>query len=227
MTLRQRLRLAALVRARTLLDRYATRLATVNQSPARRQLDRALRDLDLCASTQWEMTRRSASLAKQKRALREDLRLYHMQPLVTLGTEASTPGTSQLRALELPWKRVTDGKLLAAAGALLTAADRHREYFLAQGALSRGFVEELRQATAALAKAKAEGGAARVRLRIATKGVVPALVRGRTSVRILGALIAQHVEVMSSVIKGWEAAIRVRKKPGRKRKRGGDRRGIP
>jgi len=212
----QKLKLAALLRVQWFLDEHRRALAEVNASPTRRELDAALRALRQHAAAQEAMRVKSASLAEEKLRLREELRadMCTVVPIIQARI-AHDPRT--LARYPMPWKRLSDAKLVASARALASVSEKRREWFLEEG-FRPEFAEELRAGATAVSNSRLAGDGARAALRIATKGVEVELDRGRRARDVLGGLVIGKLGRRSPLLAGWEKARRIGKKRGRKRR---------
>jgi len=215
---RERARLAALVRGQGFLDKFADRVAEVNKAGVRRELDACVRDVERRAAIQVRMRDRAAVQAERKQRLREVLRLKHIGPLVPIAQATYRPGPSDLRRLTLPWRRVSDAKLVTAAAAIANVVEKHPARLLEER-LPVTFVGELRAAAAAVERARLEGWAARGERHVATVGIRISLARGRRALTVPRTLLVRKLGRKSSLIRVWDSETRVRRKPGRKRKR--------
>src|SRR5450759_1231576 len=81
----QQARLDALHRTRDYLNTNDSALGTVNKSTSRGALDEVLAGLEVRASAQTLAETNAASATANKNALREDLRVNHMQPIAAIG----------------------------------------------------------------------------------------------------------------------------------------------
>ena len=81
MTKGQAARLTALHRMQTYLDTNAADLGTLSKSTSRTDLDTAVTGLEQFAAQQARAETAAASFTKAKGALREELRIGHMQPI--------------------------------------------------------------------------------------------------------------------------------------------------
>jgi hypothetical protein len=113
MTKSQAARLTALHRMQTYLDTNAADLGTISKSTSRTDLDTAVTGLEQFAAQQARAETAAASFTKAKGALREELRIGHMQPIAAIARKklGSTPG---MQVLALPHKSTSDVGLIAA-----------------------------------------------------------------------------------------------------------------
>jgi hypothetical protein len=212
MNRKQQARLDALHRVQSFLDENAEALGDVNESTSRGALDDVLYALEERASTQGSAVVHAASATRLKHQLRNELRLYHMQPVAAIArsTLAHTPYITKMR---LPPKDVNDSALIQAGYGMADAASQYREVFVAER-LPVDFIEQLRASVEAVRKAAVTRDGFQVGHTQATQGVSDDLTRAHNVVAILNALVVKQLKGRDDLLAGWRRAKHARAKPG-------------
>jgi hypothetical protein len=209
---RQEARLTALQRIQGFLDANADALGTVNKATSRGALDQAVTALEQAAAKQGEAQTTATSRTKLKDALREELRLQHMQPIAAIATKKLTT-TPLIVDLRLPVRRISDAGLIAAGTAMANAAGQYTQTFLDQQ-LPKEFIAELQASVAALQQAVVARDLEVAQVRQATQGVVDKLTIASTDVHILNALVVKQLKGKTDLLAAWRQTKRVKAKPG-------------
>ena len=204
--------LSAMHRTKWFLDTNKAALKMTSQAPARATFDAILASLVDHVAVQHSAEANATSLTRQKDALREELRLQHMQPVAVIA-RAQLSGTTAIADLRIPDRRTKDGDLVAAGHGMVKAATPYKQLFL-DAMLPADFIESLQAAADRFRDAITDRDGARVLLHQATDGVKRELTRARAVVRILNAFIVQDLKTEPSLLAGWVMAKRTTLKPG-------------
>jgi hypothetical protein len=209
---RQEARLTALQRIHGFLDANADALGTVNKATSRGALDQAVTALEQAAAKQGEAQTTATSRTKLKDALREELRLQHMQPIAAIAKKklGTTPLIVDMR---LPRANIRDAALVTAGTAMANAAGQYTQTFLDQQ-LPKDFIVQLQASVAALQQAIVARDLEVAQVRQATQGVVDELAIATTDVHVLNALVVKQLKGKTDLLAAWRQTKRVKAKPG-------------
>jgi hypothetical protein len=208
----QQARLTTLHRIQGFLDAHADALGPVNQSTSRGALDQAVTTLEQAAATQGQAQTAATSRTKWKDALRQELRLQHMQPIAAIAKKklGTTPLIVDLR---LPRANIKDAALVTAGTAMANAAGQYTQTFLDQQ-LPKDFIAQLQASVAALQQAIVARDLEVAQVKQATQGVVDELVLATTDVHVLNALVVKQLKGRTDLLAAWRQTKRVKAKPG-------------
>jgi hypothetical protein len=202
MDVRQRSSLQSLEHAQQFLDDHGDVLAAVNGSPARSDLDQAVRRLQEAAAAQEETETRTRSLTRHKNMLRRTLLRHNLGPIVRIvrGRPMLFPTVQDTR---MPRKGANDAEVITAVYAVLRWLPAQRENLVGQG-LRANFVERLRESVEEFARAIAERWRQESGYFVATKTIPKVLAEAWTSVDMVGALI-DDAEAERNLLVAWRA----------------------
>ncbi|MDA1080337.1 MAG: hypothetical protein O2973_01475 [Gemmatimonadetes bacterium] len=211
--------LQAYQRMEAFISRNAAHLGTIPNTLPRRNIVAAIKAITEAFTAQARTERMRQSLTTKKHDLREALR-REMGPLIALPQATSmAPELENMRNLRFPPIRIDDMTLIGDARALRKMAARHEAVFIRCGR-KRNFLEHLDGMIAALEECIMARDGERVEHRRQTILVVTELKRARFNRDILTATMKEQLrEPRPDLLKAWMAAIRMRQKPGPKRKR--------
>jgi hypothetical protein len=145
---------------------------------------------------------------RQVAALRTELRAVHMQPIAKMARALLRDVPGLERALRLPDTHVSTELLLQAAEAMADAAAPHSATLVRHG-LPATFLDEFREAIAAVRETVDSRSAQRVSRVGATVGVRQELRRGRKAVQLLDAVVGRSLAGDPSRLAEWRRAMRV------------------
>lgn len=197
------------------LDEQATHLGRVNQSAARRLLDRCVRELAAAAAMQVSATDMATGQTKEKKRIRRDLLEQHFQQVVAISKREMLL-KSHVHLVRMPPQRASDGELIARSHKIAATARA-----LASEVRGQQLSENL--SAEVLAKAKELQRALIVHdMHIARRsGVTKSIVELCSSLRetraVLNGLVVKELRLGNPLLAGWEKAKRFAKKPGPKR----------
>jgi len=203
----QQARLNALLRIQVYLDANAGALGSVSKSTSRSDLDSAVTGLKQYAAQQSQAENQAVSAKQVKDAAREDLRLYHMQPITAIAKKklTNTPG---IQELALPHKNVSDNDLIAAGTAMAAQAAQYTQVFLDQQ-LPADFIAQLQAAVKAVEDAVTAQSTNSLAVNDATKSVKAQLAITSTDVKILNGLVTKQLKGQTGLLGAWKNAKRV------------------
>ncbi|HVT38417.1 MAG TPA: hypothetical protein VHE78_05210 [Gemmatimonadaceae bacterium] len=209
---RQEARLTTLQRIQGFLDANADALGTVNKATSRVALDQAVIALAQAAAKQGEAQTAATSRTKLKDALREELRVQHMQPIAAIAKKrlSTMPLIVDMR---LPVRRISDAGLIAAGTAMANAAGQYTQTFLDQQ-LPKDFIAELQASVTAVQQAVVARDVVLTQVKQATQGVVDMLTIASTDVHVLNALVVKQLKGKTDLLAAWRQAKRVKAKSG-------------
>jgi hypothetical protein len=202
MDARQRSSFQSLQHAQQFLDEHGDMLAAVNRSPARSDLDQAVRRLQEAAAVQEEAEARIRSLTRHKNTLRRTLLRHNLGPIVRIvrGRPSLFPTLQDIR---MPRKGANDAEVITSVYAVLRWLPGQREKLVGQG-LRANFVERLRESVEELARAIAQRWRHESGHFVATRTIPKVLAEAWTSVDMVGALIDDG-EAERNLLLEWRA----------------------
>jgi hypothetical protein len=142
--------LQSLEDARAFLDEHTDKLAAINTTGARQELDRAIADAAAHATDQTGHALVAEGTTQKQRALRHALLRDHMSPVARIA-RARLPHTPELAPLRMPRSNPSVQRLASAARGMAQAAEAHADVFLAAG-LPAEFIAQLNDAVGALVR---------------------------------------------------------------------------
>ena len=220
MQYRQGATLAAYRRGQDYYTRYAELLGAYADSPARRRLDRVVRNLETAFAGQVRTAKAAEGLTERKHELREALRDRQMRLITAIGNADFTAELKHMRAFRVPRIRTNDADLLGAARALRKAAAAQPEVFVKTGLLRRTFLNEFDAAIDALQDTIIAREGELLEHRRHCLAVVGLIVQGREVLNMLTSFVlAKFLSSRPDLVGEWKTAIRISEKPGPSRKR--------
>ena len=188
----QQARLDALHRIQAFMNDNADALGNVNKSTSRAALDDVLAALEARAEAQSSAETQAAGATTEKNALREDLRLHHMQPIAAIAraTLAHTPLIAKLR---LSAKTVNDSTLVQRGNSMADVAVQYSDVFIAEQ-LPADFIAQLRASVEAVRKAAVQRDGFQVNATTATQAVDDEMVRAHNVVSVLNSLVVKQLK---------------------------------
>ena len=208
----QEARLNALRRIQLFLDSNVDALGDVSRSTSRTDLDAAVRALEKDTAQQAQLQMEATSRTKMKEAIRQDLRLQHMQPVAAIARKrfGKTPAIQDLR---LPKRDTSDAALVARGTAMARAAAPYARLFVDQ-TLPADFVAQLQRSVQEILRAVDARDKVLLAAKAATKNVRDQLSVTSSDVRVLNALVVRRLKGNAGLLESWKSAKRVRIKPG-------------
>ncbi len=202
----------SLRRVQAYLDAQAKVVGAVNGTPARRQLDAAVRDLESARTRQGVLTRAMRGEAQRQRALERELRVTHVVPMAQFA-RAQLKRQPALKALAPKLHNVGGKRLAGLALAMVEVGARHAETYR-EAQFPADFLEAAAAAAAAVTASIERRQALRVERVQATKAIALALESGRSAVATLDAVVGRFFAVSDALKRGWLHAKRVAAVPG-------------
>lgn len=203
----------SLRRSQQFLDDHSAVFGAVNSSSAKRQLDGAVRRLDLMVVEQDTRSRESRGETNRRWPLERELRLWHIAPVREFA-RARLRDVPNYAALTLSTRRLEGERLAQAARALADAAAPYSAAFT-EAQFPSDFLEQLRAVASAITRSIDERSVKRGQGAGATQGVKAALADGRAALAALAAVVKRHLRDDESLLAEWRSACRVTHKPGR------------
>jgi transposase-like protein len=203
--------LASLVRVDTLLDEHAADLPDVAKSVARQELRELVERMREHGVVQRDRTIQARGQTQSQRVSKDRLRRRYMAPIVRIARLRlrDEPGFADLK---LPDTRLEGTSLVDAARAMVTAASRYSEVFIANG-LPSDFVEKMTELVNTLQQTMIERDTHRLAVRSRTVAAQSDRAQARRTLTMLNTLVRADVESPALLAK-WDAARRVNRKPG-------------
>jgi hypothetical protein len=208
----QQRRLDAFRRAQDFMDANASRLGALATSEGRRQLDAAVTALGDLGTEQGSADRRMAGQSSRERALTNELRNQHMQPIATFA-RARLRGVPDIAALTRSAPRLKGAHLVRSARAMATAAAPHTTALVSAG-FPADTLAQLGTSADALQSALLDRANTKVGRVGATKGIEQQVIAGREALAMLHAVISRQFANDPTFLAAWNAARRVNHKPG-------------
>lgn len=149
----------------------------------------------------------SLLISKDELEKRHELVAHYMAPIVKVARalRGTVPG---IGVLSLPKGNASKSEVITAANAMAEKAETYKDVLLESG-LPADFIEQLKQAAAALKGSLDDRGLARAGWVAATKGVRSELALGRRVVTILDAVVTHLVRSDPVKLAEWEQLKRV------------------
>jgi hypothetical protein len=204
--------LNALQRVQRFMGTNDPSLGTLNASGYRRILDDVTAALSEHAVTQAASRRVGKGETAKQRVLRNALRLNHMRPISMIAA-AQLKQVPEFTALQMPSSNSTSRRLIAAAGAMATAAETYATTFSDAG-LPIDFLKQLRGAADALNSSIANRGATATAQSGATAGLKAQTSRGRETIKVLDSLVEPLLAGDAVLLAQWKAAKRISRSRG-------------
>ncbi len=193
------------------LDEHASFVGTINQSGTGRLLDAMILQAENSASAQAGSKRlrtgHAASLAAAKRKLRGVMR-----PVAEVA-KSHLRDVPEFLALFMPRVSIKTEEVVAAAGAMVSAASPYADTFIQSG-LAPDFLADITAHAAMVTEWAARREQADVERTGATAGLRDAIRRGRRAVAVIDALLEPMLEDNESLLATWKSAKRVPAKKG-------------
>lgn len=209
----QKSRLERLHRIQWFMNHNAKALGAVNKSRTRAALDAIVPVLEGHAKDQHSAEVEAQAKTEIKAALREDLRVHHMQQVSTIARSklAGVADTPLMTKFQYPRASADDVSLVAAGQSMAEAAQQYKQVFLDEQ-LPDDFIEQLQAATEAVRTATSERDGSHLQLREATEGVTVELQRASHVVRVLNTLVVRQLKNDPELLSAWNMAKRIRAK---------------
>lgn len=179
---------------------------------AKARLDAVVERLHDFSATQVLGGQTTKAQQALQRTLAYRLREHHMRPLVAIAQDeiAGQPGIQH--AMQIPKDTASVTRLLAAAEAMAAAVEQYQPVFVAADR-PKDFLEQLKQATAAL-RASVNEVATRTGTRVGARaGLAMEIRRGRRAVNRLHTVVKVAFENDPIALAWWKNAKRVRALP--------------
>jgi len=194
------------------LDEKKADVAPVNDSGARKSLDDLVAQLTAQAVDQKAGRANGRGETARQTRLREDLRLGHMKPIAAIA-KAHLRDVPEMHAFSLPASNIATTRIVALAGAMAEAADRHKDVLIA-GGLPENFITQLNEASAALTASLTGRTQSFGRSAGATARLSQLSSQARATLRILDALVVPKLRLNDGLLREWRAVKMIQKKRG-------------
>lgn len=196
--------LNTLQRVQRFMDTNASALGTLNTSGYRRILDDVVSTLSDHAVNQATSKRVGSAETAKQRVLRNALKLNAMRPIAAVAN-AQLKQVPEFGALKMPAANTTSVRLIAAAGAMHSAAATYETTFVDAG-LPGDFLDRLATAAGALNTSLTNRGNTAGTQVGATQGLKAETSRGREAVRVLDSLIEPQLAGNTVLLVQWNSA---------------------
>ncbi|MES2177030.1 MAG: hypothetical protein V4550_04120 [Gemmatimonadota bacterium] len=212
MQMKQQRRIDSLRRILDYLVIYAEKLGSIATSEPATQLSISIATAESLGNEQGSAQRRIFGQFSRESAITRELRVVHMQPIITFA-KARLHGVPDIAALTPSPRNLLGPHLVRAARTMATAAAPYAEV-LTQGGFPHDALAQLGAAADALEAAWLDRGNTRVDRAKSTHGIKCALDSGAEAVSILNALVTRQFAKDPTFLAGWNIARRVHAKPG-------------
>ena len=173
----------------------------------RHRLKRAADKMAALAAIQRDTAQALTSLAPQLRALRAELRVDHMRPIVAIAKRCLADDAG-LSFLKVPPRRATTMELIMAARVMAQAVPPHSLMFVKMG-LPVDFTEQLRHAATRLEYVHSARQRHRATRMSASAGLIAMERECRGLIRIVDALVRPQIRHNATVLGRWAMTVRV------------------
>jgi hypothetical protein len=194
-------------RVRQFLDDNAAKLAVVNATEARKELDQLVQEMAVNESEQASNTLRAMAHTANQAMLRRVLWNHHMRPIATIAAAhlRQVPG---FEALRMPPQRAKAAVLVQMAIAMAGTARENSAVFVKNGR-PENFADALVAAATAMrasidARAQSIGSKVEAREGLSTTGA-----RAQVVLRLLDAQVQSLLEEDPKSLAGWNSAKRI------------------
>lgn len=198
--------LSTLQRVQRFMDTNAEALGPINTAGYRRVLDDVANTLSAHAVSQAASKNIGSGETAKQRVLRNALKLNTMRPIAAVAA-AQLKEVPEFASLKMPAAGTTSARLVAAAGAMSTAATTYQQTFTDAG-LPADFLDRLNTAAEALNNSLVNRGNTKGSQAGATAGLKAEAARGREAVRVLDALIEPQLAGNAVLLVQWNSAKR-------------------
>jgi hypothetical protein len=198
----------SLRRTQTFLVENADAVAPANATDWRRQLDKAIADIDAASAEQGTLLRDVRGEVQRRGQLEQHLVVKLMTPLSKFA-RASMQGTPEFAALTPSSRSLTRERLVQAARSMADAAEKHVTELEAQ--FPAGFLAQLRAAADAVQASLDARAALSVKGTGATLKIAVAARDGRRAIAALDGIIGHLIAGNERLLREWRAAKRVRR----------------
>jgi len=179
---------------------------------AQRKVEEILTRLTTLGVEQDSGSRGALGETEKQRQLRLDLCKEWLQPIAVIARR-NLRKVPELTALQMPKASTVGHAFTASARAMAAAAEVHREALVGYG-LPESFVADLNSAVDEFEASLSDRESNRSRRVVATKGLEEATKDARTVLAVLDALVRRWAKGNEPFQRTWEAARRIRRRPG-------------
>jgi len=196
-------------RIQQFLDAFAAKLAVVNATAARKELDQLVEEMGVNETAQATSTLNAKSQTAAQAVLRRDLVNHHMRPVATIAA-AHLRDVPSFKALQLPHVDVKVAVLVQDATAMAEAARAYQQVFVENGR-PENFADTL-LAAAGMVRASIDARASSINSRAAAReGLKATATRAHLIVRLLDAQVKSALVDDPKTLAGWKSAKRIGK----------------
>lgn len=194
-------------RVQQFLDAFTAKLAAVNATAARKELDTLVAEMGVNESAQATNTLNAKSQTAIQVVLRRDLLNHHMRPVATIAAAhlRDVPG---FEALQLPKDGAKAAVLVQAATAMAEAARAYQQVFVENGR-PENFADALLAAATALRGSIDTRAASIINKAAARKGLKATSSRAHLVLRLLDAQVKSALVDDPKTLAGWQSAKRI------------------
>ena len=179
---------------------------------AQRKVDEVLIRLTALGVEQDSGSRGAVGETEKQRQLRLDLCKEWLQPIAVIARR-NLRKVPEFTALQMPKTSTLAHAFSASARGMAAAAEVHREALIGYG-LPESFVADLNNAVDEFEASLSDRESNRARRVAATKGLEEATKEARTVLAVLDALVRRWAKGNEPLQRQWEAARRIRRRPG-------------
>lgn len=194
-------------RVQRYLDDAGAKLAAVNATAARKELDGIVREMAINEAAEGSSIHSAKGYVAKVKVLRADLWNHHMRPVATIAA-AHLRDVPEFSVLRMPLHRVKAAALVQSAITMAEAARAHSEVFVKNGRPAE-FADALVAAAAAVRGAIDARGESIIAKASARKGLKVAGARGQVVLNLLDAQVKSALVDDPKALAGWKSAKRI------------------
>jgi len=203
--------LSALQRAKPFLEENAAQLTSVDLTGARKRLDDIVASFMTHALEQDANDRGVKGESAKQRQLRITLTADVMRPIAEVARR-NLRTTPEFKALQMP-RDVTGPAFVASAKGMAEAATIHKDTLIERG-LPADFLDQFQTALTKLEDSVSEREKSRTLRMGATKGLAFQEKEGRSTLKVLDALVRRALRGNEALLATWAGARAIHRRPG-------------
>ena len=196
-------------RVQQFLDSFTAKLAFVNATTARKELDQLVEEMGVNETTQATSTLKAKSQTAAQAVLRRDLVSHHMRPIATIAAAhlRDVPG---FKALQLPKADIKVAVLVQDATAMAEEARAYQQVFVENGR-PENFADALVAAAGAV-RASIDARANSITSKASARaGLKATASRTHLVIRLLDAQVKSALADDPKILAAWKSAKRIGK----------------
>lgn len=194
-------------RVQRYLDDAGAKLAVVNATAARKELDGIVQEIAINEAEEGNSVLNAKGHLAKPRVLRAELWNHHMRPVATIAA-AHLRAVPEFSVLRMPPNKVKPATLVQHAITMAEAARAHSQVFVSNGR-AEDFADALVAAAAAMRAAIDARGTSLTTKASARKGLKATGARARVVLNLLDAQVKSALVDDPKALAGWNSAKRI------------------